>query len=124
MKYSQSSVKKWGHLFNNKDLNGILGTYSPDAVLLGTFAKNIKKGIPLISTYFTKLFTKDNLSVCFDPRININEMQDGYIISGIYIFRYRENGQEKCVKARYSFVIQSINGKEYIINHHSSVVPM
>ena len=122
MKHSTVILKLWQKRFNAKDLN-IVNTYSNDAVFLGTFAKNIKQGRSLISTYFVGLFKKENLNVQFTKEIYVNDIEDGYIISGIYLFSYTENGENQKVRARYSFTIQYINGKPYIINQHSSVVP-
>jgi hypothetical protein len=122
MKHSTAVLKLWQKLFNANDLN-IVKTYSNDAVFLGTFAKNIKQGRSLILPYFVGLFKKENLKVDFTDEIFINDIEDGYIISGIYIFSYIENGETQKVRARYSFTIQYINGKPYIINQHSSVVP-
>ena len=93
------------------------------APVLGTFAKNIKKGRDSILPYFVGLFKKENLKVDFTDQIFINDIEDGYIISGIYIFSYTENGVIQKVRARYSFTIQYIYGKPFIINQHSSIVP-
>lgn len=122
MKHSTVILKLWQKRFNAKDLN-IVKTYSNDAVFLGTFAKNIKQGRALISTYFVGLFKKENLNVQFTKEIYVNDIEDGYIISGIYLFSYTENGENQKVRARYSFTIQYLNGNPYIINQHSSVVP-
>lgn len=122
MKHSTVILKLWQKLFNAKDIN-IVKTYSNDAVFLGTFAKNIKQGRALISTYFVGLFKKENLNVQFTKEIYVNDIEDGYIICGIYNFSYTENGATQTVRARYSFTIQYINGKPFIINQHSSVVP-
>lgn len=122
MKHSTAVLKLWQKLFNANDLR-IVNTYSNDAVFLGTFAKNIKQGRALISTYFVGLFKKENLNVQFTKEIYVNDIEDGYIISGIYIFSYTENGAKQSVRARYSFTIQYLNGKPFIINQHSSIVP-
>jgi hypothetical protein len=122
MKHSTVILKLWQKLFNANDIN-IVKTYSNDAVFLGTFAKNIKQGRALISTYFVGLFKKENLNVQFTKEIYVNDIEDGYIVSGIYIFSYTENGATQTVKARYSFTIQYLNGKPFIINQHSSIVP-
>lgn len=122
MKYSTVILKLWQKLFNANDIN-IVKKYSNDAVFLGTFAKNIKQGRALISTYFVGLFKKENLNVQFTKEIYVNDIEDGYIISGIYVFSYTENGETQKVRARYSFTIQYIGSKPFIINQHSSIVP-
>jgi hypothetical protein len=123
MKHSTKVVKLWQELFNKKDIS-VIKTYSQDAILLGTFAKDIKRGRQPIETYFKGLFEKPNLNVKFTPEIYVNDIEDGYIISGIYIFSYTENNATQSVRARYSYTIQYINGIPLIINHHSSIVPI
>jgi hypothetical protein len=122
MKHSTAVLKLWQKFFNANDMR-IVETYGNDAVFLGTFAKTIKKGRAAISPYFVGLFKKENLKVDFTDEIYVNDIEDGYIISGIYNFSYTENGQAQKVRARYSFTIQYINGKPLIINQHSSIVP-
>ena len=122
MKHSTAVLKLWQKFFNANDLR-IVNTYSTDAVFLGTFAKNIKKGRSEISPYFVGLFKKENLKVDFTNEIYVNDIEDGYIISGIYVFSYTENGETQKVRARYSFTIQYIGNNPFIINQHSSIVP-
>ena len=113
-------IKLWERSLIKKDLDKILNTYDPEAVLLGTFAKNIKQGRNQISIYFTKVFAYQNLNVKFMPHFWINEIENNsYVLSGIYIFSYTKNGRHQKIHARYTFVVK--NGK--ILNHHSSVVP-
>ena len=73
MKHSTVILKLWQKLFNANDIN-IVKTYSNDAVFLGTFAKNIKQGRALISTYFVGLFKKENLNVQFTKEIYVKDI--------------------------------------------------
>ena len=73
---------------------------------------------------FKELFKKQNLRVDFENDVFVNEMLDGYIVSGFYVFSYTENNEVKKIRARYSYVVESLNGKMLIINHHSSEVPL
>jgi hypothetical protein len=123
MKASLSIVKKWERLFNENNLD-IVDTYSDNGVLIGTFAIKIKKGRQTIFPYFKELFKKQNLRVDFENDVFVNEMLDGYIVSGFYVFSYTENNEVKKIRARYSYVVESLNGKMLIINHHSSEVPL
>jgi hypothetical protein len=122
MKAKLNIVKKWEKLFNANDIS-IVETYSPNGILIGTFAIAIKKGRKTILPYFKGLFEKDSLRVDFNEEVFINEMLDGYILSGFYVFSFNENGKRKQIRARYSFVIEMVNGKMLIINHHSSEIP-
>jgi hypothetical protein len=122
MKATLDIIKNWEKLFNENSLN-IVNTYADNGVLIGTFATKIKKGREFIAPYFTNLFKKENLKVKFDNDVFFNEFIDGYILSGFYKFSYIDMEERKSISARYSFVVQNINGKSLIINHHSSEIP-
>jgi hypothetical protein len=122
MKASLDIVKKWEQLFNQNNIE-ILNTYAESGVLIATFATKIKKGKIAIKPYFVNLFKKQNLRVKFDDAVFVNEFEGGYIVSGFYRFSYEDMEETKIIKARYSYAVQSINGKNLIINHHSSEVP-
>ena len=121
-KYTEEAIDLWKNYFNEKDLR-IVDLYGKDAVLIGTFAENIKAGTDKIKVYFTDLFKKEGLSVEFEPEALITETKNGNIVSGNYVFRYKENGETKEVPARYSLTVKNILGKSLIINHHSSINP-
>ena len=123
MKAKLDVVKKWETLFNQNSMD-IVKTYSNDGVLIGTFAVKIKKGRGTIQPYFAMLFQKNKLSVKFENDVFTNELEDAYIVSGFYSFFFEEEGKMKQIRARYSYVCESINGEMLIVNHHSSEVPI
>jgi len=122
MKASLIAVKKWESLFNKNDIS-IVDTYATNGILIGTFAIAIKKGRETIKPYFEGLFKKQNLRVDFDNDVFVNELDNAYIVSGFYEFSFDENGERKKSNARYSYVVQNINGQMLIVNHHSSEIP-
>jgi hypothetical protein len=122
MKASLGQVKKWEMLFNKNDIS-IIDTYANNGILIGTFAVKIKKGRETIKPYFEGLFKKQNLRVAFDKDVFVNELDNAYIVSGFYEFSFDEGGERKKINTRYSFVVQNINGKMLIVNHHSSEIP-
>ena len=68
-------------------------------------------------------FKKQNLRVAFDKDVFVNELDNAYIVSGFYEFSFDEGGERKKINTRYSFVVQNVNGKMLIVNHHSSEIP-
>ena len=122
MKATLGQVKRWEMLFNKNDIS-IIDTYANNGILIGTFAVKIKKGRETIKPYFEGLFKKQNLRVAFDKDVFVNELNDAYIVSGFYEFIFDEGGERKKINTRYSFVVQNVNGKMLIVNHHSSEIP-
>lgn len=122
MKATLGQVKRWEMLFNKNDIS-IIDTYANNGILIGTFAVKIKKGRETIKPYFEGLFKKQNLRVAFDKDVFVNELDNAYIVSGFYEFSFDEGGERKKINTRYSFVVQNVNGKMLIVNHHSSEIP-
>jgi hypothetical protein len=122
MKATLGQVKRWEMLFNKNDIS-IIDTYANNGILIGTFATKIKKGRETIKPYFEGLFKKQNLRVAFDNDVFVNELDNAYIVSGFYEFSFDEDGERKKINTRYSFVVQNVNGKMLIVNHHSSEIP-
>jgi hypothetical protein len=91
--------------------------YSDNAILLATY-ENLLLGKQQIRGYFDDFLDKENLSCEIVDNFTQSFARE-QIASGIYLFSFTENGNEKIVKARYSFVIY--DGK--IVNHHSSETP-
>tara|TARA_R110002012_G_scaffold91307_1_gene222431 strand:- start:1325 stop:1759 length:435 start_codon:yes stop_codon:yes gene_type:complete len=112
-------LSQWIDAIKNGSPKDIAELYSQDAILLGTFAKDLTLGRPAILNYFVELKKKQSLSariISFEPQTGTNVG----IASGLYEFSWT-GGK---VVARYSFVFQKSSFKPYlIINHHSSVVP-
>ena len=116
-------LDSWKRNIDTQNLDGVVSNYSKDAILLATFGKQILYGSNSIKGYFNDLFKKQNLSVEFLNPEFVQKFKEVYIVAGVYNFKYRENGIDKVVKARYTFVLEPINGVLKIAEHHSSVVP-
>lgn len=116
-------LNSWKRNIDTKNLDGVVNDYSEDAILLATFGKQILYGSKSIKGYFDDLFKKQNLSVEFINPDFVEKFKEVYIVAGVYNFKYRENNIDKVVKARYTFVLEPINGVLKIAEHHSSVVP-
>ena len=110
-------VKDWVSNIGNSTPSEMSNRYCKDAVLLATY-ENLLVGRKNIMGYFVSFLNKDNLRCTIAQ--NITQLI-GYeqIASGIYLFSFSDNGKNKVVEARYSFVVKD----GLIINHHSSETP-
>ena len=116
-------LNSWKKNIDTKNIDGVVNNYSEDAILLATFGKQILYGSKSIRNYFIDLFKKKNLSVDFINPDFVEKFKEIYVVAGVYNFNYTENDVKKVVKARYTFVLEPINGVLKIAEHHSSVVP-
>ncbi len=119
---AENLLRKWEVCLNNGDLDGIVGLYTENAVLWGTFSDIIRDNPKLIREYFETLFLRANLKVKFGES-NLRSFGQAAIYSGEYEFSYQDNDTVYC-PARFSFVFYKSKNDEYrIIDHHSSLTP-
>jgi len=116
------AIQKWQNAIKSGHVVNIVGLYSKDAILLGTYAVDIKIGHTQIEKYFLSLGDKKNLRVEFNEII-VSQIGTGYVCNGLYTFKWEDKYINflKQSPARFSFVVKKINGKEKIITHHSSL---
>jgi len=112
------TLNKWKENFDSKDLENMVNTYSPNAILVSTFG-DILQGREAIKKYFEGLFKKDNLSVTYLDTPIETQIDGSTMFTGIYNFSYTENGKKVNAKARYSIIVK--DGQ--ITKQHSSQVP-
>jgi len=112
------TLNKWKENFDSKDLENMVNTYSPNAILVSTFG-DILQGRDAIKKYFEGLFKKDNLSVTYLDTPIETQIDGSTMFTGIYNFSYTENGKKVNAKARYSIIVKG----GQITKQHSSQVP-
>ena len=114
-------ITRWLQAVCSHDVNRVLALYTSDAVLLGTFAHEIKQGQELVE-YFRVFLNKADLCGQIDDCI-MQETPSGPVLSGIYTFWWVGSGGPEQERARFSFVFTPSGDDWLILNHHSSVVP-
>jgi len=115
-------ITRWLQAVCSHDVNRVLYLYTSDAVLLGTFAPEIKQGRELVE-YFRMFLGKTELCGQIDECI-MQETEGGPVLSGVYTFWWVGPGGPERERARFSFVFTEVGEDWLILNHHSSVVPV
>mgnify|MGYP002377965855 CR=1 FL=1 len=115
-------IEDWGKAINSHNLLSILNHYDYDALLWGTFAKDLGSGHLPIKKYFEHLLELKELKVAFGEH-ETRQYGDIFVQSGSYEFSYTRRGERQSVPARYSFVCKKDRNSWYILEHHSSVFP-
>ena len=112
-------VNSWSSSIQFRDPMRMLEFYSDDAVLLATYS-NLLVGKEQILDYFISFLDKEDLkcTITFDTT-QLDYDKDTTIYNGLYYFSFRDQGQMKVVRARYTFVV-NLNK---IVTHHSSLLP-
>jgi uncharacterized protein (TIGR02246 family) len=112
---------RWNNSLRTKKPDIVVKNYADDAVLLPTLSQKMRQNSANLREYFVD-FLKNSPSGKIDQRvirISCNSATD----TGIYTFTFINQGKQKKVPARYSFVYEYINGKWLIVSHHSSKMP-
>ncbi len=115
-------IEDWGKAINNHSLLSILNHYDYDALLWGTFAKDLGSGHVPIKKYFEHLLELKGLKVVFGEH-ETRQYNDIFVQSGSYEFSYTDKNGRHSIPARYSFVCKKDRNSWYILEHHSSVFP-
>jgi hypothetical protein len=103
----------------------VLNLYTPNAVLVATFAPAPLTTRTQLKNYFVEFIGgKPGLCGKILSKESRQISKNSYVSSGLYEFYWNDNGKTATQKARYTYVWvvdQYDNWK--ILTHHSSVVP-
>lgn len=116
-------IQDWGNALNSHNLLNVINHYDYDALLWGTFAKDLSIGHMPIKKYFEHLIELRGIKVHFHNDYEIRQYNDIFIQSGGYEFSYSKRNEIITVPARYSFVCKKDKSSWYILEHHSSILP-
>jgi len=117
-------LHQWIMAVNDGNIQGLLGLYKPNAVLIPTFSNRILNTPEKIQNYFENLSDREDLSIALHEKtVIVQEIQDPiYTIAGIYNWRFSVDGEILNFEARFTFIVDILNHHP-IIHHHSSQIP-
>lgn len=117
------SLDLWLSSFSEETTTNICSLYDEHASLWGTLSP-IKRDTPaLIENYFFHIFKWPNRRVSvMDSTIRL--YGNIAICNGIYKFRWSDGASKVKMLARFSFVYTKKKGRWFIIEHHSSSLPL
>ena len=117
------NFNSWNEALQTGDPEKVAGLYSPDATFLPTVSGKFNKDQKGTAEYFKHFLELNPTGEIVDEEIQ--PLGDETILhSGLYNFQVVSEGEQKIVKARFTFVWQKNKQGEWkIIHHHSSVKP-
>lgn len=124
MKTPQDVLEQWMQAVNNGDVDGLLGLYDSQAVLIPTFSNRLLNTPDKLRAYFEKLGSREDLSIALHEKtLIIQDLQNEiFSLSGIYNWRFVVDGELLNFEARFSYVID-LSRPSPILHHHSSQIP-
>lgn len=121
--FAETNFDRWNDSLQTKDAKKVAELYSDDATFLPTVSGKFKKGKIEAEEYFSHFLEKNPIGVIIESETQLIG-ENCYLHSGMYNFEVGPEGERQTVEARFSFVWQLNDKKEWeIIHHHSSVKP-
>ncbi len=128
MNDNRSDLRKvldhWMEAVNGRALDDVRRLYREDAVIVPTFGKDVLSSTEAIAAYFVNITDGRELQVVVRDETVREQVEPGssQVISGIYDWRIREDGEEQRIAARFTFVMDP-ESEGPILHHHSSRLP-
>lgn len=116
---------KWGKNVNAGNIDGVMGLFADDSILLPTFSSKILSSKSDIKAYFLMLAARPGARVDIDvATVVVTEAVESTVsIVGNYTFYFEEAGELVAYPSRFTFVVR-LNADQPIAHQHSSVVPV
>jgi uncharacterized protein (TIGR02246 family) len=117
-----AAIEQWSAALNAGDVERIVATYTPDALVLGTVSPVLASSPDELRKYFSPgAAAKVQVKIGEYSAIVISD--SAVIFSGFYEFSRVSDGKPIETPARFSFLTVKRDGKWSIAHHHSSVRP-
>jgi uncharacterized protein (TIGR02246 family) len=119
-----AATSAWGQALGEDQPEKVLPFYSDDAVLWGTLSPTVRSNREALRDYFVTAFkVLPGLKVTFGDQL-IRVYGNTAVNTGYYTFAYVKDGETKTLPARYSFTYVKNGERWFIVDHHSSAMPL
>lgn len=114
----------WASYVNQGSVDGVVGLYNQDFILLPTFSSDIISTDEKLNAYFNGLAQRKGLAVVLHEDTIVTQQcgEKSYINTGFYDFKFEVDGVLKSFPSRFTFVID-LSKEKPLLHHHSSVIP-
>jgi len=121
---ARNIIDKWLNNVNDNQVEQLISLYNDKAIVIPTFSNRLLDNQKKIRDYFTRLCSREELSIALhnNTLIEQNMKNNLFSISGIYCWRFAVDGELLSFEARFSYLID-LNHEGSIFHHHSSQIP-
>ncbi len=118
---ANAAVDRWSAAYTSNNVDSVVGSYWPDAILLGTTSPIISSGSDAIRSYFTalKLAGSGNTNTIQD-RHTILVGDNAVVVTGFYEFVRNATGTPVPAPSRFTMLVTKRGDEWRIAHHHSS----
>ncbi len=116
-----AAIDRWSNAYTSNNVDAVVASYWPDAILLGTVSPVISEGADAIRKYFTdlKLQGSGNKNVIQERRTIVVD-DNAIVVTGFYEFVRMREGQPVPAPSRFTMLVTKRGGEWRIAHHHSS----
>jgi len=118
---ANAAIDRWSAAYSANDVEALVKSYWPDAILLGTKSPVISTGADVIKKYFTdlKLQGSGNKNV-IQERHTIPIDDHAVLVTGFYEFTRMQEGKPVPGPSRFTMLVTRRGDEWRIAHHHSS----
>lgn len=118
---ANAAIDRWSAAYSANDVEAVVKSYWPDAILLGTKSPVITIGADAIKKYFTDLKVQGsgNKNV-IQERHTIRIDDNAVLVTGFYEFTRMQEGKPVPGPSRFTMLVTKRGGEWRIAHHHSS----
>lgn len=118
---ANAAIDRWSAAYTANDVEAVVKSYWPDAILLGTKSPVISTGADAIRKYFidVKLPGSGNKNV-IQERHTIAIDDNAVLVTGFYEFIRMQDGKPVPGASRFTMLVTKRGGEWRIAHHHSS----
>jgi len=118
---ANAAIDRWSAAYSSNDVDALVKSYWPDAILLGTKSPVISTGADAIKRYFTdlRLAGSGNKNV-IQERHAIPIDENAVLVTGFYEFTRMQEGKPVPGPSRFTMLVTRRDGEWRIAHHHSS----
>ena len=118
---ANAAIDRWSAAYSANDVEALVKSYWPDAILLGTKSPVITTGADAIKKYFTDLKVQGsgNKNV-IQERHTIPIDDNAVLVTGFYEITRMQEGKPVPGPSRFTMLVTKRGGEWRIAHHHSS----
>ena len=113
------ALSRWSSAYTKNDVEAVVDSYWPNAILLGTVSPVISEGADAIRIYFTPLQKSGNRNDLGEFRTIVLD-DSAVTVTGFYKFTRIKEGVSVPGPSRFTMIMSKRDGVWKIQHHHSS----
>lgn len=118
---ANAAIERWSAAYSANDVDAVVKSYWPDAIVLGTKSPVISTGTDAIRKYFTdlKLQGSGNKNA-IQEKHSIPISDNAVLVTGFYEFTRMNEGKPVPGPSRFTMLVTKRGNEWRIAHHHSS----